>query len=458
MSFSAKNGNVFRRVAWGILVASSLFFQTDRVFGQSWPSGSLGGIGRATFSPPGMLPRAGMSPYAGMPQPIAVNPASGWNHAGGHPGYPLPQHPFSQHPPVGNGCYGGNCYGGYPASSNPEDELSPLEEAIKSAAHNAWFRLEYLNWSISDLGRTLLGAPAPGVANQFAPFLIGGVTGQVFNTTGIAFKDNNGLRGTIGIPLVFGEFELSAFLLGQGSDGIRAQNLPTPGPLPATSVSINGVPSATVFQYDNAYRATFKSDVWGAEANVILDTAPPGEGLKIQPLVGFRYLFVQEQLRQEGSFNALGTIPLWHTVIDSQSANNLYGLNLGFRMEFVHRWLTLGIQPKVTLGANTYQGRVTTERFVTATEPTIKNEISGTNFAPIGEFSAYGRFHVSETTTLFVSYNLLTAAKVMRPHKSINYNVNAVGGVITSAAFTSKEVFERFTLQGITVGAEIRYR
>jgi hypothetical protein len=109
------------------------------------------------------------------------------------------------------------------------------------------------------------------------------------------------------------------------------------------------------------------------------------------------------------------------------------------------------------LGANTWRARVTTERFTGPTDPRRSLQLDGTEFAALGELQVYGKVHVNENLTLFVSYNLLWATNVIRPHKSIRYNVNTVLGVPVSSAFAPKKVFEDMTFQGLTAGCEFRF-
>lgn len=435
------------RIGWGILI-TSLMLQASTVFGQAYsPGGPYGGA-------PG--------PVAGMPVP--GGPAAYPMSYGGAVGGP-PAGGYAAMPPA-MGYPGGGCPpGGQPGFASgfcgvgPQDELveSPFERALKTASRNSWFRLEYLNWSIEDLDETLLGTRTQLNTTPQIPFLTNVGIARVPTTEPLSFNDKNGIRGTIGIPLTFGELEISAFLLEQASDKVLPQNVQTPGFLVATTVLSDGNLGRAFRVYDRDFRASFTSDVWGGEANIILDTAPPGEGFKLQPLYGARYLSLQEQLTQVGTFNASGTISPFTSSIDSDNINNLYGLNLGLQAELVHRWFTVGARPKIMLGANSWRARVTTNAFVSPADPRRSVQLERTDFAALGELQVYGKVHVNDSLTLFVSYNLLWATNVIRPHKSIRYNVNTTLGVPVSSAFSAREYFEDMTIQGLTVGAEFRF-
>eukprot|EP00913_Durusdinium_trenchii_P028415 g26643.t1 len=315
----------------------------------------------------------------------------------------------------------------------------------------------YLNWSIQDTDETLLGTRTTLTTDPQSPFLTNVGIVRVPTTEPLTFNDKNGIRGTFGIPLTFGEIEFSAFLLDQGSDKVIPPNTQMPGLFVGTTVLSDGALGRTVRVYDRDYRASFTSDVWGGEVNIILDTAPPGEGFRIKPLYGARYLSTQEQLTQVGTFNGAGTVPPFTSTIDSDNINNIYGMNLGFQAELVHRWFTVGARPKIMVGANTWRARVTTNTFVSPADPRRSVQIDGTDFAGLAELQVYGKVHVNSSLTLFVSYNLLYATNVIRPHKSIRYNVNTVLGVPVSSAFGNKEVFEGFRVEGLTVGAEFKF-
>ncbi|GAB4147381.1 MAG: hypothetical protein Tsb009_20570 [Planctomycetaceae bacterium] len=442
------------RLAWGLLIASALICTATSgpLYGQSWsPGGMYGGM------PAPMTPTAmpyGVPPqYSGMP-PAGMVPVSAYSS------YPSGYVNMSP----GSWCPDGNCGDGsqFVTTRVPADidrlEATPLERILRTAARNSWIRLEYLNWSLSDTDETLLGERTLNTANPRVPFATLQGVARALDTTPLSFKDISGVRGTWGVPLTFGEFELSAFLLEQDSDKVIPSTIPSPGLLVATTVLGDGGLISAVRVYDKAFEATFTSDVWGAKANIILDTAPPGEGFKLRPLYGVRYLGIQEQLTQVGTFNGNATINDFTSVIDSDNFNNIYGLNIGLQAELVHRWFTIGVRPEVTLGANSYQARVRTDRFVSPTDPTLVSEISGAEFAPVGELGVYGRIRVNDSFSLFVSYNLLYATRVIRPHKSINYNVNTVLTVPVSSAFSAKKVFEEMLIQGLTVGGEIRFR
>lgn len=129
-------------------------------------------------------------------------------------------------------------------------EDSPLERALKETFRHAYFRVDYLNWSVSDPGNNLIGSDtailglddlSPNSLNDalypsdplepyvFQPFRDPLTAFQIsdpgtLNSSLIAvvqpslqdvrIDSNNGIRGTFGVPVLnFGTFEASIFAL-----------------------------------------------------------------------------------------------------------------------------------------------------------------------------------------------------------------------------------------------------
>src|SRR4029079_10073247 len=99
-------------------------------------------------------------------------------------------------------------------------EDGPLERVLKNAFRHAYFRLEYLNWDISDPGNNILGSATNLTTDPTVPFIkTNPVTGTAFNVVaptlqGVLTNDNNGIRATFGMPITSaGTFETSVFSL-----------------------------------------------------------------------------------------------------------------------------------------------------------------------------------------------------------------------------------------------------
>lgn len=336
---------------------------------------------------------------------------------------------------------------------------TPFERFLLGVTKNSFVRIEYLNWTLDGPGNTLLGSKTATTGNPRMPFPTATGVARVSDLAKISFRDTNGVRGVFGIPLMGATLEISAFLLEQASDQIQPTGAaPAPGNFIGTTVLSNGAVGTNVRVFDQFFKASFTNDFWGGGADVVFDNGPMGAGWRILPIVGFRYLNLSEQLTQLGSFNNGGLSPAFSTFIDSDTINNIYGPTLGFRTEFVHKWFTVGVDNRITGGINNFRTRLTTERILTASEPRMVDEIESTEFSPVWELGVYGKVHINQNFSVFVSYNLLWLTHVARPDEAIRYNVNTVLGTPVSNAFAARKVFESMQIQGVTVGGEIRFR
>lgn len=107
------------------------------------------------------------------------------------------------------------------------DGDSPVRQFLREVMPNTYFQVEYLSWSIDDIGAGGVGSdtliaqdlrrPIP-----FGIFDIDTFIGQDFraaDTEGITFNKLSGGRFTFGVPLTTGTFEVSAFGLEEGDAG-----------------------------------------------------------------------------------------------------------------------------------------------------------------------------------------------------------------------------------------------
>lgn len=344
---------------------------------------------------------------------------------------------------------------------------SPLEKTLELAARNSWFRLEYLLWDINEPGDELLGAGTLLTPDPRLPF---GVTAgnqtlglaRVEDLREFGLKDTNGIRGTLGVPLRFGSFEMNAFALEQQGDALTSNDLPqvsffNPN-FVGTTVLADGEPSTFIRLYDLAFRATYQSDIWGSEANFVWDPDWKLWFVDIMPLWGYRYISVQEQLTQTGTFSDGSGDPLFQTLIDSDVHSHAHGVNIGFKAEWETKWFTVGAVPKVALGVNQYRIRVTTDQFTGPVDPERVVETDEVEFSPIAEISAYAKIHLSDNFSLFAGYNLTWIMRVVRPHDAIIYNVRTVLGRPVAADFGIDDNPSNLWFQGLIVGGELSFR
>ena len=284
----------------------------------------------------------------------------------------------------------------------------------------------------------------------------------------VSLRDNNGQRTTLGIPLTFGSFEAGFFTFkearGRTNRDFELGPRRDPASLQfsiATSTLTSGQVGTNIFLYDESFEARFTSDLWGMEYNFVFNSPYVAEGFTLQPILGFRTLDIQERLTQVGSFagfdinNNPTEVPSLVTTIDSRAENKIYAPQLGLRMQMVHRWFTLGFEPKIGFGANVFDADVTVEQLRSSTDPTVVTRLSETAFSPIGDFKFYASIPVTDNFTLFVSYQSFLVAKVSRPHDNILYNDN---GPTSLAGIVVREAHDNMDYRGYTIGGELRWK
>jgi len=344
------------------------------------------------------------------------------------------------------------------------DTESPLDKIIKNTLQKTWFRLEYLQWEVDEPGDQLLGAPVLGVSDPREPFDVfanGILVGQarVASTDDMSFDDINGIRGTFGIPLVGSTMETSFWGLAQDSSVVGAPELPSPTPpdlgeFVGTSTTVNGVVGDNLFLYDESYDAYYSTQSWGAEVNFVTDPARYGEGLVLMPILGLRYFSLEERLNQTGVFNSFGTIPDITSGIRSTTNNHLYGPQVGMRMQLVHRWFSISVEPKVMLGMNSYSAQVKTISLRSAADPTVFTKETGSEFTAIADLGINAKVRVNEFLSLFVGYNVMWAGRVSRPHGNIRYNDNGAFPNLADVVLDTNST--DMVIQGISIGGEFK--
>jgi hypothetical protein len=344
-------------------------------------------------------------------------------------------------------------------------EDTPVDRFLTATAKATWIRVEYLQWDFEGPGDHLLGSPVAGVVDPSVPFqaTIAGqpATVQVPTTRALNFRNVQGMRGTIGLPTNAGTFEANFF----GFDRAKSSQFLTVAPPPplapetqiqfATSTFLNGQLSTNLFLYDSSFEVFQTTRMFGTEANWVA-RSPYETGFVVRPLAGFRYVDFQERLFQRGTFDQQGLlVPPLQSDIDSDANNRIYAPQLGLRFEWVDHWFTLGFEPKVAFGVNKFDASVRTERLRSPGDPAVLTTDDGTHFAPIGDFSVYGKIHLRDNFSLFVGYQLMVAAGISRPANNIFYNDN---GSAQPAGIVVSPGFESMIWQGLNVGGEIRFR
>lgn len=324
-----------------------------------------------------------------------------------------------------------------------------------------YVRTEYLNWSTSQPGDSLMGAPVLGNPNPRLPFVatdpFGGILGVGIVPSADPFQldSNNGFRGTLGATLMSGPtFEVSAFVLAPTTSSFTYGNLLPQGLLVGNSTFVNGQLANNIEFYNDFYQATYRSQVWGGEANFIIDYDPTG-WIQLQPMLGFRYVSLHEVMHQRGNFRDQILLFDTTTDIDSQTYNNLFGPQIGFRTEFVWNRFAVGVEPKLALTANSMIARVSTTHFRSVSDPEVNTQQSFTGFSPLFEVGFYARIPITRYGSLRVGYNIMYLSRVTRPEDNIYYNDNGPLPTLPDVVVSASR--HDISLQGLTIGAEFRW-
>jgi putative beta barrel porin BBP7 len=406
----------------------------------------------------------------------------GYGPPNGPPGPMMPTYQGQYAPPMAgaptpNGGNGRTIYEELPDDRGWLFDDAPFSKAIANSFRHAFFRTEYLLWSFRDPGRVVLGAELLSGDDPRDPLNVpvnDRTTGApigfgiVPTLDAVRLDGNNGFQGTFGLPVGGGAFEASAFVFANSSgvlnltDQIKADDPNDPfdfATFVAQPVLVEGVPSIDSLVYDVSYLARLTTNVWGAEANYIF--APPnasaGDFLTFSPLVGIRYFNFRERLNQTGVYEFSDDLINFREVtsrIDASTINNSYGPQIGFRTELNIARLTMGVEPKVMLGVNSYQSTLFTQNILSDTEPDQNFHDKETTFGPLADLKGYGRLALSQNLHLFASYNLVWAGMLTRPYNNVVYNTSVItgGGAIQQNIRATDVV-----LHGLSVGAEFRY-
>ena len=142
------------------------------------------------------------------------------------------------------------------------------------------------------------------------------------------------------------------------------------------------------------------------------------------------------------------------STISSTSDNQSYIPQIGVRIEMPSRWVTVGLEPRIGVGVNTFGNSVFTQALRSAGDPRIDTGDQGEKISVSGEFTIYGRLHLHPNTTLHVGYTIMGVTNISRAASNLRYNDN---GPQELDDITVRSSFERMYFQGLNVGGEIRF-
>lgn len=393
-----------------------------------------------------------------------------------------PFYPTYENQPQGNGHQGVHQPGQwdhYPSTYErlPDDKgwayNSNFDKFITKVASQSWIKLEYLSWNVDDPGNVVLGnASDIPTADPTIPFAVFDRTsGNLFNgyvTTldRVGLEMNNGIRGTIGIPTVVGDFEASVWYLQEHSQNISRTDAVNADFFGAYIIPtlLDGLPrnNAVALAFSDSLVANYQTQIMGTEFNFITASDRPGLGINFRPTMGAYYISLEEDVNIVGvdSHSAATTRTAG---ITSNADNDIFGAQFGVLAEFKHEWFTISAQPKVMFGFNRQEARVVTSNLfvgagTSATDTDIfATEDSHNRFSPGVKLELKATVHLSKNFSIFAGYDLLYLASVTRPGDNIYWNDFVVDANSNAASTRVNLDHTAIMLQGVSAGGMLKF-
>ncbi|AMV16675.1 BBP7 family outer membrane beta-barrel protein [Planctomyces sp. SH-PL14] len=358
------------------------------------------------------------------------------------------------------------------------DTNSELDLNIREGVENSYWRLEYLNWSLTEPGDVFLGAPLASFERQgnFPPTAIQGPNGLNSNAfpvvTGLGtrggafgfvpsladanFDNQNGIKGTFGVNFEPFTFEGSVWALDQETQTLNfAPNFTFGAPyFPVITYLREGALSdSRMTPFEGNYTASVQANLWGADTNFLLRPLQPGNPISVRPLFGLKYIRYTNSLTISG-FDAIENL---NPTISSRAENNTFGPQAGLRFAYDTKYFSLAADPKVTFGINRHIDRVSTAQLFSPTEEPTSQQEEKTDFSPVFDLGVSGRIHMSANLSAFVSYNLMIIGRQSTSWENVYYN--SPQDPLADPAAVGISVNKNIMMaHGITVGAEFRFR
>jgi hypothetical protein len=337
---------------------------------------------------------------------------------------------------------------------------------------SGFVRVEYLNYNISEPGDVLLGAPLANNAYPTDPFVIFAPNSFAPSFYGIVpsakmfdLRDNSGIKTTLGFDLTHGDsVEISVFMLAQKKSGFVRNELGTSlvdiggflFALPnvyATSMLLNGQVGETLFVYNDGYAAFYQSQVWGAEANYLHDLDTYG-AVHFRPMIGARFLNINERVSQYGRFQQQAPVPSFETSIESDTQNYLGGGQIGARVEMVTHLFDFGAEAKWLMLANSKYADVATNNLRFNGDPYVQTSDNTTQVSTGFDLTGWGVLHVHPKFDLRIGYNFLWLTGITRPEDNVYYNEN---GITRPAGVVVDMKKHDWSMSGLQLGGTLKW-
>ena len=250
--------------------------------------------------------------------------------------------------------------------------------------------------------------------------------------------------------------------------------------------------------YDGDLTASYRTDLLNADGQVFIPVHKGDRRWRFDFSMGARYLNVDEgmavsALQQQPLFelrNAGGDFPTAddlipdpvtgdpgepdilvyrfginpvgdprQTFIGSDVDNHVYAAQLGFRTELDLEPFTLGVAPRLGLGANSYNASVTTANLFGTPDLdalqspdalTFTRSDDGTNFSASLDLNVYAKMRLREWLSFNVGYQLLMVDGIQRAPDAVDYNTSFA---VPALGVQKKDT--KMTVDGLTLGFEV---
>ena len=353
-----------------------------------------------------------------------------------------------------------------PTSRGPFYDMDSVSDlGLAETFSRTWFRAEYLLLNYRDPDVHFLGAtPATLDPNSFFP-AIDRITGVrpnleagVPNLQAADNRNNNGFRLTMGIPTQLFTFEASVFAMGMTESQLQfplfvdVNNILSPVVIPVIPLTRNGVPSDVDFiLFDQGLDVKLRTNLQGTDIKFVFGALTPNLGTEVAPLIGFNYVRLANEIIIRGDDAASGTSHL----IESNAYNNIYGPEIGLRMETRGKWVTLGFEPKFTFGINSMKNRVRTEQIFDPLEANRLINDRLTRFSPVIELATTARIRLAENVSLSLGYQFMATTSVSFAERNINWDSSSLLAAPPQIRLDQQR--SDFWMQGINVGLQWQF-
>lgn len=376
--------------------------------------------------------------------------------------------------------------------------LLPFKESLAQS----WIRFDYLLWDIRPPENARIGAQTltnfdasgrdpttrrlaqgPDTRTRTIsldpanPLLQSDAFITVVNLNTARQNDINGGRISFGIPTNAGTLEAETWLTQKDHTKIvinpvrisQTNVVPLPILIPAIPLLNNGVPADDRnLLFTEGMTVRLETSMFGTEGNWVFNANPPNTGIDWQPLLGFRYIRLEDGMHIYGrdiDISQDPTLILDHD-IRSLALNHVFGPQLGLRATTKLWRFTLGAETKFVIGLNRLNNQVRTDEILresTPTDPDLVPEQTTifrdeqTRFAPFLDLSLYSKFHMSDNFALFVAYDLIYGGGISRAYDNVIYDTpaslaNDPPAIRLDGHLTS------FYAQGLVVGGEFTWK